>query len=388
MPYVVIMGSWRFFAPFFKLPRGPLEWVAVAVLALGAWGLGGCAVGVDTAGPTGEASPAAATQPPSEPAPSYAPPAAAPLPFGARGGEWTWVDFADSRCADGSPTGLGVNVRPGATKLVLFLQGGGACADGEGCWGPAPTAVHLTGYGVDEFAGETQLASLALFDRSAGSPFADASFVFVPYCTGDLHAGNAVASYALNGQDLPTWHYGAHNLDLYLAALAQAFPGLDRVWLAGESAGGFGTLFNQAFVARALGARTDVIDDSGPGIGSSGYPDSWNVRLPPGCDDCKNGLQALFDYDRGAYPDARFGFLSFQIDVLLPGFYGATEQDVVAWLAAFESGFASLQNTAWFVAPGAGHVVLGSPLDAGTRAALGQWLAAMAGGDAWRSTTQ
>jgi hypothetical protein len=371
------MGSWRLFAPF--------------LAALFALVLVGCSneVALDGA-PTTGVSPVRVTTPvtmpaptPStEPAPSYA-----PLPFGAQPDEWTWVDFPDSHCANGSPTGLAVNVRPGAKKLVLFLQGGGACADGDECWGAAPTAIHLDGYDIDQFAVETQLVEVPLFARDGANAFADASYVFVPYCTGDLHAGDNVATYDVGGQSVPTWHYGAHNLDLYLPALARAFPGLDRVWLAGQSAGGFGTLFNQDFVARAFGARTDVIDDSGPGIGTSGYPDSWNVRLPPGCTYCGNGLASLFLYDRATYPDARFAFLSFQIDAVLPGFYGATEQDVVEWLIAFESLFGRLDNTEWFVAAGTGHVVMGSPLDAGARAALPEWLAAMASDDgSWQST--
>ena len=137
------------------------------------------------------------------------------------------------------------------------------------------------------------MLGLSLFDRNdAGNPFADASYVLVPYCTGDLHAGDGIAVYHVNGQPTVTYHYGAHNLDLYLRKLGGSFPSVDHVWLVGQSAGGFGTLFNQSFVASAFGVTTDVIDDSGPGIGSSGYPPSWKVRLPPGCEDCDRGPSA------------------------------------------------------------------------------------------------
>lgn len=369
------MGNWRPLAPFF----------ASALTLIG------CTNQISddsTPSQDGVASSVPATRvPASRPAPDTI--AQTPLPFGAQADEWTWVDFPDARCANGSSTGLAVNVRPGAKKLLLFLQGGGACIDGDECWGAAPTAVHMDGYGPSEFAAEPEIGQSALFSRDASGAFADASFVFVPYCTGDLHAGDNVATYDVGGQPVTTWHYGAHDLDVYLPALARAFPGLDRVWLAGESAGGFGTLFNQDFVARAFAARTDVIDDSGPGIGTSGYPDSWNVRLPPGCADCGGGLASLFLYDRATYPDARFAFLSFQVDIALPTFYGVTEQDVVDWLLAFEAGFGAIGNTASFVALGSGHVVLGSPLDAGERAALSGWLSAMADDSAsWGSLLQ
>jgi hypothetical protein len=307
--------------------------------------------------------------------------------FGGLPDEWTWLDFPDSRCANGSPTGIAVNVHPGAQHLVLFLEGGGACDNGQDCW-VQPTAVNIaSGYGVEQLGADPQLA-LSIFDRGdATNPFTDASYVFVPYCTGDLHAGNAVATYPVNGQPTATYHYGAHNLDLYLQTLGGSFPSVDHVWLVGQSAGGFGTLFNQSFVASAFGARTDVIDDSGPGIGVSGYPTSWNVRLPAGCNECAGGLQSLFFYGRSAYPQARFAFLSFEVDTALPEFYGASQQDVVDWLGQYEQSFSDLSNTRSFVARGTGHVVMATTDDA-TKAALSTWLTQMATDDpAWSDVT-
>jgi hypothetical protein len=312
--------------------------------------------------------------------------ASSPDPLGVLPDEWTWIDEPDSRCANGSATGFAVNVHPGASHLLLFLQGGGACDTGQDCW-VAPTAVNIEGgYGVAQLASEPLLDQLLFQRGEAENPFADASYVFVPYCTGDLHAGDGATTYDVAGRPTLTYHYGAHNLDLDLQTLGAAFPSLDRVWLVGQSAGGFGTLFNQAFVARAFGVRTDVIDDSGPGIGASGYPDSWNVRLPPGCSECAGGLQPLFLYGRNTFPGTRFGFLSYEVDAVLPGFYGASEQDVVTWLGQYEQSFATLANTRSFVAPGTGHVVMSSTIDAGTKAAVFTWLQQMATDDpAWAS---
>jgi Pectinacetylesterase len=297
--------------------------------------------------------------------------------LGAQADEWTWLDFPDSRCANGAPTGIAVNVHPQGRHLVVFLEGGGACDSGAGCW-VTPTAVNIaTGYGVQQL-GSDPVLGLPLFDRGdPGNPFADASYVVVPYCTGDLHAGNGVATYEVDGQPRVTYHLGAHNLDLYLERLGGSFPAVDHAWLVGQSAGGFGTLFNQSFVASAFGVPTDVIDDSGPGIGVSGYPPSWNVRLPPGCDDCASGLAPLFLHDRHAYPGTRFAFLSFQVDTALPGFYGVSEQQVVLWLQQYEQSFSELPGTGAFVVPGAGHVVMGGAIDGRTREALSVWLTEM-----------
>jgi hypothetical protein len=348
---------------------------AAMVLLLGA---NGCSVSPDTPAPSERtrlpdivalAPPEAAASSPVE-----------ALPYGGVGGipgEWTWVDFPDSHCANGSPTGIAVNVNPGASHLVLFLEAGGACATGQDCW-VQPTAVNIaSGYGVEQLGGDAALDQFIFRRDDASNPFSDASYVFVPYCTGDLHAGNGIATYEVNGEPTTTYHYGAHNLDLYLEKLGRSFPSVDHVWLVGQSAGGFGTLFNQSYVANAFGVRTDVIDDSGPGIGVSGFPASWQVRLPLSCSYCQDGLDPLFLFDRMTYPNARFGFLSFQEDVVLPGFYGATQQNVDQWLGVFEQSFSELLNTQSFIAPGTGHVVMSSELDAGTQASLAVWLEEM-----------
>ena len=326
---------------------------ALAVLAL----LGAMGCTVETAG--GSASPAGSGD------------------LGAEPDEWTWLDFPDSRCANGSATGIAVDVHPRAQHLVVFLEGGGACASGQDCW-VQPTAAHIaSGYGVQQLGSEPALG-LPIFDRADPSnPFADASYVFVPYCTGDLHAGNGVATYEVDGKPVVTYHYGAHNLDLYLRTLAGSLPAVDHIWLVGQSAGGFGTLFNQSFVASAFGARTDVIDDSGPGIGVTGYPPGWNVRLPPGCDDCAVGLGPLFLWDRRAQPGSRFAFLSFQVDTVLPGFYGASQQEVASLLSSYEQRLAGLSNARSFIAPGRGHVVMGGAIDDGTKVGLSTWLEQM-----------
>ena len=46
---------------------------------------------------------------------------------------WTWVDFPDSACSDGSTTGIGISPSS-STNLVIFLEGGGACGDYATCY--------------------------------------------------------------------------------------------------------------------------------------------------------------------------------------------------------------------------------------------------------------
>jgi len=86
---------------------------------------------------------------------------------------------------------------------------------------------------------------------------------------------------------------------------------------------------------------------------------------------------ALASDFRVCSPSARFAFLSFQLDTALPGFYGATEDEVAGWLGVFERSFTGLPGTRSFVAPGAGHVVMDPARDAASNAALSTWLTQM-----------
>src|SRR2546423_10974885 len=53
---------------------------------------------------------------------------------------WSWVDFPDSSCDDGSATGIGVN-QGSSNNLLVFMNGGGACWDYLTCF-QINTAVH------------------------------------------------------------------------------------------------------------------------------------------------------------------------------------------------------------------------------------------------------
>lgn len=41
-------------------------------------------------------------------------------------GNWTWIPVPSSVCRNGSPTGIGVKLKPGATRLFVYLDAGGA----------------------------------------------------------------------------------------------------------------------------------------------------------------------------------------------------------------------------------------------------------------------
>ena len=111
-------------------------------------------------------------------------------------GVWTWVPIDGMACGDGSPTGIGVNLVDTSDNVMLYMQGGGACWDLNTCF-TLKSAVHIEGgYGQSDF--NTDIATLSgsyLWQRVPQNPFKDVSWIYVPYCTGDLHDGANVMMY-------------------------------------------------------------------------------------------------------------------------------------------------------------------------------------------------
>lgn len=332
---------------------------------------------------SGEADPAPAAPPattvpkptPASPPPAggsgtSSPPIVAGEPITAPERTWTWVDVAGAKCLDGSPTGIGVNLTKDSDDVLVFIEGGGACWDAASCWGPAPTAFNvLTGYGKTQLDTDLQIPAIYLLDRTNGdNPFRDKNIVFVPYCTGDSLAGDNVTTLSYLGVDHESHFAGHKDINLYLARLIATFPKAKRVWLAGDSAGGFGASFNFGTFQEAFTkARVDVIDDSGQPIDPdpakwAQWRSVWNMQLPADCADCTKGPSAFVDYYRVKYPTSRFGLISFDYDVVIAPFMSLSltqfHDELTSMLDHFDTSFA---NGHYFVLAGASHVGLATP---------------------------
>jgi hypothetical protein len=142
---------------------------------------------------------------------------------------------ASCRCSDGSPYNFWV--REGdPQRVVFFLAGGGACFSAETC-GPAnPTFTRNLAGGPGSL--EQHPGSEGIFDfEREDNPFRDHSVVYVPYCTGDLHLGDATKDY---GDGVVVHHNGVSNASTALAATAALFPDAEQLVVAGASAGSAG----------------------------------------------------------------------------------------------------------------------------------------------------
>jgi len=319
------------------------------------------------------------------------------MPISAPMEQWTWVPFDDAFCANGTPTGIGVNLTDKSKRVLIYLQGGGACWSEFTCYTLKIAANFSTGYGPLEFMGdEKTLGSTFFFDRAqAGNPFKDYSFVFVPYCTGDVHAGSNTVTYGAN----KAMHVGWQNMTAYLARIVPTFPSPERIYVSGSSAGGYGAGFNWRHVQDAFGAaiRVDLIDDSGQPLPAPYAKDmliqtwrtQWNldVAFPPGCAECLTKFDALFDWYGKAYPNQRGALLSYQTDTVISQFYGISTAEFSMALDALETTrIDPYKNLHYFNATGMNHTLWGKPMVATNGVTVQQWLTQIVTDDpAWTS---
>lgn len=175
---------------------------------------------------------------------------------------WQRIDVPDSICRDGSQGALFVNLNPASNKVMIYLEGGGGCYDAQTCAGNPSAAVQTPG-------------DAGVFDRTnAQNPVGDWSFVYVPYCSGDQHMGDA-QDVSIPGVGGKQQFKGRPNLEHFVARIAPTFANANQVLLTGASAGGIGTLMSYRVVQAAFGAiPVTLIDDSGP---------VYSTDFVPGC---------------------------------------------------------------------------------------------------------
>ncbi len=246
---------------------------------------------------------------------------------------WTWVDFPGALCMDGSATGIGINLNPESTKLVIYLEGGGACFDAISC----STVANLHGYGSAQFQSDVNggAIGIGLLDRTdANNPMKDANYVYIPYCSGDVHGGTLMDS-----SDGHT-HVGYRNVTEYLKRIVPTFDSdhgmVDYVLLTGRSAGGLGTMVNYIQVQEAFDCTpVDALDDAGTLLPDDYLKpclqqtvrDVWGLDpiIPSDCSQCTcsdgGGMVNLFPYLVRRYPDRRFGFVSSMEDSTFRQFF-------------------------------------------------------------------
>jgi len=248
--------------------------------------------------------------------------------------EWVWVNVPGAKCRDGSDTGFAINFSSSSKEVVVFLQGGGACFNQATCF------ANPSFYNEGKFNGE-KAGFGGIFDRTKDdNPVKDWNFVYIPYCTGDVHAGNKPDSDVPNAGKQQFLGYA--NIGLYLQRIVPSFPDAERVLLTGESAGGFGAAANYDQVQRGFGCTpVDLLDDSGPPMSKDIVPTclqakwrtTWGLdkTLLADCgEDCKDQDDFLLDFVKhlaATHSDRKQGLISSMEDQTIRTFYGYGKND-------------------------------------------------------------
>jgi Pectinacetylesterase len=284
---------------------------------------------------------------------------------GLKASTWTWVPFPGALCRDGSSTGIGVSLGS-SDKVMLFLEGGGACFNPISCADQNPASFSETDFEKLTTLGSTwepygYSANVGIMDRTnAKNPVQDWTYVYVPYCTGDVHAGNNIASVAGIGSQ----HFvGYTNIGLYLDRLVPTFSKASQVLLAGMSAGGFGAAANYERVAQAFGKiPVTLLDDSGPFFGNPTLATCQQTQLRTlwGLDgtvgkecggDCTSASSFFLDYAAhvvSLYPKVNFGLAESTDDGTISVFFGFGFDDCKSYqqvsAGVFESGLLDIRT--------------------------------------------
>ena len=253
--------------------------------------------------------------------------------------ETTWVSRSQMKSRNGESMGYGVILNPNSKKLLIFLDGGGACFNQLTC------IQNLDRYSEEDFLNRVASDKSLLINRNSDqNQFKDWNLVFVPYATGDVHSGtNSTANVPNNGPKNQSM-VGFNNFTIILKDLKDYFDAngtISEIVLMGSSAGGYGVMSNTFQLTDILAKNipTTVLVDAAPvfmeeTILSPCLADIWNsdslwninLALPSDLDETvqknyEHDLQKLYEYLSLKLPNVNFGLLSYYGDEIIRMFY-------------------------------------------------------------------
>ncbi|ATG92440.1 pectin acetylesterase-family hydrolase [Methylomonas koyamae] len=257
-------------------------------------------------------------------------------------------------CAFGQPYSF--YVKPGkADKVLLYFNGGGACWNYGTC---SMQSTYVPDADVDA-NNPNKMAGL-LNAEDPDNPYKNWTMVFVSYCTGDVFLGSKDTVYQNPFNPDPTdavaiKHRGFDNflyvVDYFKRERKNKFSPLhagrieiDKILVAGSSAGSYGAALNYPWVQKLLGkdAKVSLLSDGGMGVITDGFlaagvfgPNSgWNINtnlhpifktLPsaPATDFLPRAYRTL----AAQYPKERFAQYTTAYDVVQKLFLNIMEQN-------------------------------------------------------------
>ncbi|MEZ6022212.1 MAG: pectin acetylesterase-family hydrolase [Hyphomonadaceae bacterium] len=284
-----------------------------------------------------------------------------------------WID---PTCSD-APGVIGLSLL-GAPRwpdrLVIFFAGGGAAWNDITCSVPrlangrpetASTPPSCTQTTIQRFSG--------MFDLSnPNNPVRDWSFIYVPYCTGDVHSGSNTATYTDpdTGEPFTIQHRGADNFRIILRWAEENFRRPARILVAGSSAGAYGAATHYARIRSTFPrGQAAFIGDAGQGVMTGNCsPCAWHYDVP----------RSLFDRSPPTinddlvarlaerYPNDRFAQFTTAHDYTQTAFYALMggENACRTWTEKMTHDLSAREEASNFrayVAAGQMHTILRSP---------------------------
>ncbi|HEY6562086.1 MAG TPA: pectin acetylesterase-family hydrolase [Polyangiaceae bacterium] len=271
---------------------------------------------------------------------------------------WTWYQIDGAMCRDGSPTGFYVRYNSASDKLLVYLEGGGACVSPGFCtYNPANVNQVLAGDGQTSvgsiggaIAGRQQPYTTGMFDENnLTNPYRGWNKIYVPYCTGDVHFGSRPNA-TLPGLAAPQQFVGYSNMQKFVARWVPTFQSkVNKVMLTGTSAGSFAAGLNYSLVQDSFGSvRVDVIMDSGVPFDNEYMPvcmqqkwrANWNLNasLPPDCTECRDpaggNLLRLADFLIRKHPNTKLGVVSAVEDDIMRLFFSISNNNCATYETA------------------------------------------------------
>ena len=304
--------------------------------------------------------------------------------------------------------------KKGASKnLVVFFEGGGACWDNLTCSFPIGSGLPPSApqFYVSQIApGANPAAYSGLFDQAnPANPVKDWSFVYIPYCTGDIHVGSATRTYSNAGNPFlpPTYsiqHRGYDNFMVVLDWIRKNIEAPKSILVTGSSAGGYGAGAHFPWLADTYpNAHVYVLADASQGVSTQAFDNgnpgrnSWNPQLPPwiyGPPPTSVPGPDLLRMATEAYPHAKVSQFTTKLDTVQYSFYAVQKQfygpggtcpnPAPDWnqqmLGTLGSYGSEVNNFRYYLADGTYHTIMRSPLfytESSPGIVFSEWLGAM-----------
>jgi len=233
--------------------------------------------------------------------------------------QYTYDPASGPRCLRGGTYHSAVR-KTDSDELFIYLNGGGAC------WQEFCMAVTQAAVGIPDFQ--------ILDNKNPNNPLKDWNLSYLPYCDGSLFAGEAEYDDDGDGK-IDRYHHGIRNLTAGLEVTRRNFPAPKRIFLAGSSAGGWGTIMATPLVRIFYpDVPIYIFSDSGSGVANGNDPgfltmllNEFNIMrfIPQSCQDCiANGhLTKVIAWALERDPKLKIGiFSSYQDKIYSMFFFG------------------------------------------------------------------